>query len=256
MRWILAVRQLMVRPGRAALLLGGYAIGVSVMVVLLSISEAMLEQSRDPVLIGGGDVLVVPEGIDLEAIRTGGIGGLFQGIDRARFVIRQQLGGPRLADVVASISPTIDQRSLTMQFNGRTFAVRAGAGIPSRAVAMGVGLDVVDGAWHDSRADSLWLAPTDDQLYDELDRWHLPVRRDSTWAEWHYFNIQPSADEWWYVTLMVVGDVPDGQWGGQLLVTRRTPDGEYHRWADTVSTDAIRFDTTGARTVGISSVLS
>jgi energy-coupling factor transporter ATP-binding protein EcfA2 len=50
------------RPGRALFLLGGYALGVAVMVVLLAVGEAMLEQARDRALVGGGDVVVVPAG--------------------------------------------------------------------------------------------------------------------------------------------------------------------------------------------------
>ncbi len=93
MRWTLALRHLLVRPGRAVVLLGGYAIGVAVMIVLLSVGTAMLEQSRDVALVGGGDLTVLPEGLDLEAMRTGGMTGLFFGIDRARFVTRELLGG-------------------------------------------------------------------------------------------------------------------------------------------------------------------
>ena len=43
----LALRHLMVRKVRAAVLLLGFALGVAVMIVLLSVGEAMLAQSRD-----------------------------------------------------------------------------------------------------------------------------------------------------------------------------------------------------------------
>ena len=53
-----------------------FSIGVGVMIVLLSVGEAMLEQSRDVSLVGGGEVTVLPQGIDVEAMRTGGLGGI------------------------------------------------------------------------------------------------------------------------------------------------------------------------------------
>ena len=39
-------------------LLVGYGLGVGVMIVLLSVGEAMLDQSRDVSLIGGGELTV------------------------------------------------------------------------------------------------------------------------------------------------------------------------------------------------------
>ena len=44
----LAFRHLWVRPVRSLFLLLGFALGVGVMIVLLSVGEAMLDQSRDP----------------------------------------------------------------------------------------------------------------------------------------------------------------------------------------------------------------
>ena len=52
----LAFRHLWVRKVRSAFLLLGFALGVAVMVVLLSVGEAMLDQSRDVSLVGGGEV--------------------------------------------------------------------------------------------------------------------------------------------------------------------------------------------------------
>ena len=74
-----------------------------------------------------------------------------------------------------------------------------------------------------AHADSAYVAPTPQQLYDELDRFHLPRQPDSTWGEWHYFNITPSPREWWYVTYLVGGALPEGRWGGRMLVTHRRP---------------------------------
>jgi hypothetical protein len=244
---ILAFRHLRVKPVRSLFLLLGFSLGVGVMIVLLSVGEAMLEQSRDVALVGGGEVTVLPQGIDVEAMRSGGVSGMFFGIDRARYLTRVVFGGPRHADLVRSVAPAIEGKLVYLATaRGDTVAVRAGGEIPSRAAAVGAPLDVREGVWGDSPADSAWVAPTAQQLYDELDRFHIPSRSDSTWGEWYYFNLVPSPNEWWYVSYLVGGEVPDGRWGGQLLITRRAPDGAYQRFATDFSRDAIRFDTAAA----------
>jgi len=243
---LLALRHLLVRPGRALVLLGGYGLGVAVMIVLLSVGEAMLEQSRDVALVGGGDLVAIPQGLDLEGLRTGAITGLFHGIDRARFVSRQMVAGPRHAAMIQAASPVIEEKRLILRTADTTMLVRAGGEIPSRAAMMGAGLDVVAGAWTDAPADRAWFAPTPQQLYDELDRFHLPRGRDTTWGEWHYVNVVVSEQEWWYITLLVGGDVLGERWGGQVLVTRRRPDGGHDRFTATVPREEVRFDTTRA----------
>ena len=92
---ILAFRHLLVRRLRSLFLLLGFSLGVGVMIVLLSVGQAMLDQSRDVSLVGGGELTVLPQGIDIEAMRTGGVSGMFFGIDRARFLTRQLFGGAR-----------------------------------------------------------------------------------------------------------------------------------------------------------------
>jgi hypothetical protein len=254
----LAFRHLWVRRLRSLFLLLGFAIGVGVMVVLLSVGEAMLDQSRDVSLVGGGEVTVLPLGIDVEAMRTGGLSGMFFAIDRARFLTRQVLGGPRQAGLVRTVAPVIEGKLLYIckaTTPCRPAAVRAGGEIPSRAAALGTGLDLRQGRWADSRADSLWIAPSRQQLYDELDRFHLPSRPDSTWAEWHYFNIVTSPGEWWYVTYLVGGALPTGRWGGRLLVTHRRLDGRYDRFTADVPPSSVVLDTARADLVlGASSV--
>lgn len=246
MMLILAFRQLLVRRLRSLFLLLGYALGVGVMIVLLSVGEAMLDQSRDVSLVGGGEVTILPEGIDVEALRTGGLSGMFFTVDRARYVTRQAIGGPRHADLVALVAPSIEYKLLYLASGRDTLAVRAGAEIPSRARQVGAGIPVLSGAWADTPADSAYIAPSPQQLYDELDRFHYPTVPDSTWGEWHYFNFVTGPDEWWYVSLLVGGLIPDGRWGGQVLVTHRRPDGRYERMEQPVARTAIRFDTTRA----------
>ena len=179
---LLAFRHLLVRKGRSLVLLLGFALGVAVMIVLLSVGEAMLAQSRDVALVGGGEVTVLPEGIDVEAMRTGGVTGMFFGIDRARYLTRQLLGGPRQRPLVASVAPAIESKLLYLRAHGRTVVTRAGGEIPSRARRVGAELALVGGRWDDTPADSAWIAPTAQQLYDELDHFHMPPAADSTWA--------------------------------------------------------------------------
>jgi len=243
---ILALRHLFVRKARALLLLFGYAIGAGVMLVLLSVGEAMLIQSRDVALVGGGEVTALPEGIDLEALRTGSLSGLFYGIDRARFVTRQLLGGPRHRGVVAAVSPVIEQKLVYLTHAGRTLTVRAGGEIPSRAAAVGTSIRLIEGHWEDTRGDIAYIDPSPEELYDELDRFHLPEGNDSTWGEWHYFNVVTGPEEWWYLSYIVGGRVGHGEWGGQLLVAHHRADGSLRRYVRAIPQDEVQLDTASA----------
>lgn len=251
----LAFRHLLVRKRRAAFLLLGYGIGAGVMIVLLSVGEAMLRQSQDVSLVGGGEVTVLPQGIDIEALRTGSLGGLFLGIDRARYTTRELIGGRRHAAGVAMAVPVIEGKLIYLEAHGRQVAVRAGGEIPSRARAAGVGLRVNRGFWYDSEADSAYVQPTSQQLYDEIDHFHQPTVSDSTWGEWHYFNVVAGPKEWWYISYIVGGAIPSGRWGGQLLLTHHRPDGTRERFQSGAGPDASRFDTARADlTIGTNTV--
>jgi hypothetical protein len=249
----LAFRHLLVKKARSLFLLLGFSLGVGVMIVLLSVGEAMLEQSRDVSLVGGGELTVLPQGIDVEAMRTGGLGGMFFTIERARFLTRQALGGGRNRDLIRTVAPAIEGKLVYLcpaSGECRPTAVRAGGEIPSRATALGAGIDVLEGRWADSPADSAYVAPTPQQLYDDLDRFHLPRTRDSTWGEWHYFNLLAGSDEWWYITFLVGGEVSladrGDRWGGRMLVTHRRPDGRHDRYTAEVPAIDVTFDTTRA----------
>jgi hypothetical protein len=260
---ILAFRHLLVRKVRSAVLLLGFALGVAVMVVLLSVGEAMLDQSRDVSLVGGGELTVLPQGIDIEAMRTGGLSGMFFTIERARYLTRQVLGGPREAATVRAVAPSLEGKLLYLcPARGRCepTAVRAGGEIPSRAAAVGAGLRVLAGRWEDSPRDRAYVAPSAQQLYAELDAFHLPVRPDSSWGEWQYYNLVTSPDEWWYITYLVGGALsrstwPGGRWGGRMLLTHRRPDGRHERFTASYPAEQVRLDTAGADlTVGRSTV--
>jgi hypothetical protein len=245
----LALAELRHRPGRAAFLLGGYALGVAVMVVLLAVGEAMLNQAKDRKLVGGGDLVVVPQGVSAEMLKVGGATSLYLGIDHARFLQRQVLESPRARDslrVLAS-SPVIDSRQLEIIARGRTWKAVATGEIPSRARAAGAVPELLAGRWMDSDADRRWTSPTSDELFRQIDRFHRPTgaaARDSTWAEWHYFNLVLDERRWVYVTLMVAGQVAvPGRWGGRVLVTVREPDGTHRSYHRDLPGADVRFDT-------------
>src|SRR3954464_13095516 len=144
---LLALRNLVLRPWRTAFLLLGYALGVSVMIVLLSIGEALLDQARDEKLVGGGSVTVLPEGIDVEVMKTGGLGGLFFSIDHARFIYRQLLAAPRLAKHIAFVAPQIEGKLLYARtLDGREVPVLASGEIPSRSSGVGAMPQIAAGA--------------------------------------------------------------------------------------------------------------
>src|SRR3954469_8798891 len=129
---LLAFRNLVLRPWRSAFLLFGYSLGVAVMIVLLSVGEALLSQARDEKLVGGGDVTVLPEGIDVEVMKTGGLGGMFFSIDHARFIYRQLLASKRLSGDIETAAPQITGKLLYLrESSGVTRPVLASGEIPS-----------------------------------------------------------------------------------------------------------------------------
>lgn len=243
----LVLRHIALHPIRSIVFVGAYASGVAVMLALLSIGEVMVVQSRDEKWVGGGDVSVLPAGVDLETLRTGGA--VFFGLEQARFVARSILDGPRLAYAVDAVAPWIDDRAVYVRRSGSDAAVpvRASGQIPSTARGLGAAPEVTSGEWLDSEADRLWLRPTPFQLYSEIDRFHLPpasVRGDTTWAEWHYFNLLwPDEERWLYLSYILGGDLSSDRWGGLVLARLRTPDGRHRSFADTVSAGEIEFST-------------
>jgi hypothetical protein len=248
----LAFRGLLDRPWRSGFLLTGFGLGVGVMITLLAIGEAMVAQSRDEKLVGGGDVTVLPEGLDLEVMKTGGVGGMFVSIANARFVHRQWLASPRLADRVAAVAPQTEGVLLYVRTPAGEFPVRAAGELPSATAAVGAAPTAVAGAWTDDAADRRWLAPSDAELRHEIDRFHhtpsvVPAAERSTWGEWHYFNVL-SADRrrWAFLTLAVGGDVPRGPWGGQVLLTVHEQGRGERRFVRLVPSAQIALDTARA----------
>jgi hypothetical protein len=248
---ILARRNLTLRPWRSALLLGGFGLGVGVMIVLLAIGEALLTQARDERLVGGGDVTVLPEGIDVEVMKTGGVGGMFFSIGNARFLDLQLLSNPRNAPGVRIVAPQIVDKLVYLRtLDGRERAVRATGELPSRSALVGGVPALAAGRWEDDNFDVRWRSPTLAELRADIDRFHLAPRnaenRD-TWSEWHYFNVL-SADRkrWIYLAFIVSGAVPDGRWGGQVTLALNEEGKPARRFAATLPNDSISFSTWNA----------
>ncbi len=243
----LALRNLPYHPWRSALLLFGYGLGVGVMIVLLAIGEALLTQARDEKLIGGGNVTVLPEGLNVEVMKTGGVGGLFFSIDRARFIYRQLLAAPRLAGVISAAAPQIDGKLLYLRTPRAEYPVRATGEIPSRTSLVGAASPLAAGSWTDDDGDRRWMMPTPHELYSAIDRFHLPpaeVEDRDSWGEWHYFNVlSHDRRRWAFITFLIGGDVPRGEWGGQIMVSVREQGGRTRKFVATVPKERIRFST-------------
>ncbi|MDB4891949.1 MAG: MacB-like periplasmic core domain protein, partial [Gemmatimonadetes bacterium] len=250
---LLAVRNLTLNPWRTLFLLFRFSVGVATMIVLLSVGEALLDQAKDEKLVGGGQLTVLPEGVDVEVMKTGGLGGMFFSIDHARFIYRQLLASPRMNDAVAAVAPQIEGKLLYLRTaNGREIAVRAGGDIPSLTRAVGAAPNVVNGVWSDDSLDRRWRSPTATELRHEIDHFHLPPAQaagDPSWAEWHYFNvISPDAKSWAFVSFIVAGALGSatGKWGGQVLVTLHEQNKPARRFTSAVPSTQVRFSTDDA----------
>ena len=208
---LLALRNLMYRPWRSVFLFAGYGVGVAVMIVLLSIGEALLTQARDERLVGGGEITILPEGIDVEVMKTGGLGGLFFSIGNAAFIHRQLLASPRLRDVVRAVSPQIEDKLLYLRVNGREFPVSAVGEVPSATQAVGAAPELASGAWNDDDRDRRWLSPTPAELRHDVDHFHMPpaeLALGRSWGEWHYFNVlSDDGRRWAFLSFIIGGDV-------------------------------------------------
>jgi hypothetical protein len=254
MSLLLALRNVLLRPWRSVFLLFGFSLGVAVMIVLLSIGEALLSQARNERLVGGGEITVLPQGIDIEVLKTGGLGGLFFSIDHARFLYRQLLAAPRFSRDVATVAPQIEGKLLYLSRLSDSSAVDLpvmGLGeIPSRTRGVGAMPALAAGSWADDSLDRRWYRPTDAELRHEIDHFHLPpprARGDSTWAEWHYFNVlSPDRKRWTFISFIIGGQVPDGRWGGQVLVTTHEQGRGSRRYSSLAPSAAVHFSTARA----------
>jgi len=171
----LALRSLLSRPIRSAVLAGGFGLGVSVMAALLGIGGVILDQARAPALVGGGEVIV---------------GGASGRIGSAKFVLSNVLAGGPLGERVTVASPSSRANLYLVDDHGVTPIVARG-GIPSLERRMGDPETSAFESWVDTAEDRTWTSPTPEDLLRAMDRFHsipdVPARAKS-WAEWLYFN--------------------------------------------------------------------
>jgi hypothetical protein len=191
----LAVRSLTTHPVRSAVLAAGFGIGVAVMAILLGVAEVVLEQSRAPALVGGGDVLIR-------------LGREVPG----RLVLSGALQGDALRSRVRVAAPS-HTAGLTLVHNGRRTPVDARGGIPSLERALGDPETASISDWRDSPEDIAWTQDTPEKVLRHIDRFHpVPDAPDwsESWAEWLYFNGR-AGDTRFYLTFLVGPATADGR---------------------------------------------
>ena len=218
----LALRSLLSRPLRSAVLAGGFGLGVSVMASLLGVGEVILEQASSPSLQGGGDIIIA---------------GATGKVSSARFIISSAMASPPLEGRVEAASPT-SRAMVYLRRDGRVVRIRAQGGIPSleRMLedAETAGID----SWTDAPGDAAWASPDHASVLRAMDRFHpipdVPAREDS-WAEWMYFKGSAGRTSF-YLTFMVGPRVASGKRivGVRLQLQR---DGDVASYADALEID-------------------
>ncbi len=194
----LVTKGLRFRPQRTLFLLLGFAIGVMVMVVLLSVGSAVLDQAMDEDLTGGGDIVLLPVGIDVAVLKTGGVTSMHFDIPNGRLLTREILSTRRLREVEV-VSPELTRTYATLAHDGREQLIRVDGVVPSRFAAL---WPAMPAAFTDGGGERDYLDPDFTSLLYQIDAFHPPVVDSSqTWAEWHYFNYHDDAGRALYVSI-------------------------------------------------------
>ena len=222
----LAVRSLTAHPVRSAVLAAGFGAGVAVMAILLGVAEIVLDQSRAPGLVGGGDVVIrlgpqVP----------------------ARLLLSSTLQSDALRRRVAVAAPG-HTTALYLIGSGTPARVAARGGIPSFERALG-DTETSGEGWRDLPADVEWTRDSPERVLRQIDRFHAVPDAPawaSSWAEWLYFNGRsPSQDARFYLTFMVGPVRADGErTAGVRLQFDRHGQVENFSAAATISEEAAR----------------
>src|SRR5437867_908242 len=139
----LAVRSLLTRPVRSAVLACGFGFGIAVMAALLGVGEVILEQARSPALLGGGDVAV---------------SGLAGSVTSARFLLSSVLRTPPLAGRASAAAPS-STASLYLVQPGQITCVEARGEIPGLERRLGQPETALVPAWNDTPEDRRWSKP-------------------------------------------------------------------------------------------------
>ncbi|MGQ0572223.1 MAG: hypothetical protein ACT4P5_22180 [Armatimonadota bacterium] len=227
---LLAGRTLQTRPRRTAILLLGYGLGLAVMIALLAVGDALLLQAQDRDVTSGGDLVLVPAGVDPEVLKTGAVTAMFLAIPNARALVRQILLGPRYAETIAAASPEMIDKLVYVRIRGEALPVRASGVIPSAAASARSALAIADPRWRDREEDRTWLAPSPAQTLAAIDGFHeAPAgRAGQTWAEWWYFNFTSRGGLYGYVSF-----IADRERRVLVSMSLRHPDGRLIRMEET-----------------------
>ncbi|MDR7481598.1 MAG: hypothetical protein QN183_00095 [Armatimonadota bacterium] len=226
---LLIRRTLRYRPWRMAVLLGGFGLGVAVMVALLAVGDALLSQARDRDVVAGGDLVLLPAGLDPEVLKVGAVTGMYLAIPNARFLTRQVLLGPRYAAAIAGASPEIvDKLVYVRTDDGRVHTARASGVVPeaARDARSALAVDLEDPA---AAVQGGPLLPPWPALLARLDRFHQPPvgTAGRAWAEWWYFNFAAADGAYGYVSM-----IADRARRVTVAVEWRRPGREPVRWIE------------------------
>ncbi len=197
---------LRLRPQRTLFLLLGFAVGVMVMTVLLSVGTAVLQQALDEDLTGGGDIVLLPFGIDISVLKTGGVTSMHFDIPNGRFLTRELLSTRRLSGV-DTVSPELTRVYATLAHDGREQLVRVDGVVPSRYRAL---WPAMAASFQDGAGERAYVDPDLIAMLNEIDAFHPPVVDSTqTWAEWHYFNYHDEAGRSIYVSVSAIATAGD-----------------------------------------------
>jgi len=208
------------------------------MIALLAVGDALLVQAQDKDVVSGGDLVVLPEGIDPQVLKLRGITAMFLVIPNARYVVRQVLTGPRFAGVITAASPEVADKLVYVRTPRGVMAALARADIPSLGRGTHSALAIESSAWTDTLADRAWVDADPGQWLLDNDRFHLPVQGPGgeTWAEWWYFNFTGADGLYGYITFGVNRDR-----GAMVRVAIRLPSGRLLRWTTVQSASELPF---------------
>jgi hypothetical protein len=247
------------RPYRTLFLLLGFAVGVMVMTVLLSVGSAVLDQAMDEDLTGGGDVVLLPAGIDVAVLKTGGVTAMNFDIPNARFLTREFLT-PRRIPALRNVSPELTRTYATLTHDGREQLVRIDGVVPSRFTTLWPAFPGSVLAGGNAKMEKNYVEPDFIQMLATIDAFHTPeIDSTQTWAEWHYFNYHDAAGRSLYVSINALAFQEDlaasGYSRGVVLFQYVDENGKRSRWVDTVPGREIAASTLSPDlTVGLNAV--
>ena len=229
----LITKGLRFRPYRTLFLLLGFAVGVMVMTVLLSVGSAVLDQAMDEDLTGGGDVVLLPAGIDVNVLKTGGVTAMNFDIPNARYLTREFLK-PRRISGLRNVSPEITRTYATLTHGNNEQLVRVDGVVPSRFASL---WPAFAASLQDGPGEKEYIDPEFIQMLEKIDAFHTPVvDTTQTWAEWHYFNYHDNAGRSLYVSINAIafaGDIAaSGYSRGMVLFQYVDEDGNRTRVVD------------------------